>query len=75
MPSTLEVVDGVEGSDGVKLKPQHVHRALRALAGIDDQDSGFPLPHENATDFRLARRILRNSRHAPPDYGCDGQAL
>jgi uncharacterized protein (DUF1501 family) len=51
VPGTFEVVDGVEGANAVKLKPQHVHHALRVLAGLDDQGSGFPLPHETLPLF------------------------
>jgi uncharacterized protein (DUF1501 family) len=41
-PGSLAVVDGVDGTDGVKIRPEHVHRALRKLAGVDE--SLFPLP-------------------------------
>jgi uncharacterized protein (DUF1501 family) len=41
-PSSLAVVDGVDGADGVKLRPEHIHRALRSLAGVDE--TAFPLP-------------------------------
>jgi hypothetical protein len=32
----------VDGADGVKIRPEHVHRALRTLAGVDE--ARFPLP-------------------------------
>jgi uncharacterized protein (DUF1501 family) len=38
-PDTLEVVDGPEGANGV-------NHALRALAGLDEQASAFPLAHD-----------------------------
>ncbi|MGD8858468.1 MAG: DUF1501 domain-containing protein [Myxococcales bacterium] len=43
-PDTLEVVS--EG--GVKIGPEHVHHALRELAGLDDHEltAGYPLPGE-----------------------------
>ena len=41
-PGSLAVVDGVDGTDGVKIRPEHVHHALRRLAGVDE--SQFPLP-------------------------------
>jgi uncharacterized protein (DUF1501 family) len=41
-PGSLAVVDGVDGADGVKIRPEHVHRALRTLAGVDE--ALFPLP-------------------------------
>lgn len=41
-PGSLAVVDGVDGTDGVRIRPEHVHHALRSLAGIDG--GTFPLP-------------------------------
>lgn len=41
-PGSLAVVDGVDGTDGVRIRPEHVHHALRALAGIDG--GPYPLP-------------------------------
>lgn len=41
-PGSLAVVDGTDGTDGVRIRPEHVHHALRQLAGVDD--SLFPLP-------------------------------
>lgn len=49
VPGSLEVVDGVDGTDGVKLRPEHVHHALRTLAGIDE--SLFPLAHDTLPLF------------------------
>ncbi len=51
VPDSLAVVDGVDGSDGVRLRPEHVHHALRRLAGIDESTSAFPLPHETLALF------------------------
>ena len=39
---SLAVVDGVDGTDGVRIRPEHVHHALRKLAGVDE--SSYPLP-------------------------------
>ena len=36
------MVDGVDGTDGVRIRPEHVHHALRAVAGIDAD--AYPLP-------------------------------
>lgn len=41
-PGSLAVVDGVDGTDGVRIRPEHVHHALRQLAGVDD--ALYPLP-------------------------------
>lgn len=41
-PGSLAVVDGVDGTDGVRIRPEHVHHALRQLAGVDE--TLFPLP-------------------------------
>lgn len=41
-PGSLAVVDGVDGTDGVRIRPEHVHHALRKLAGVDE--SSYPLP-------------------------------
>lgn len=41
-PGSLAVVDGVDGTDGVRIRPEHVHHALRAVAGIDG--GAYPLP-------------------------------
>jgi hypothetical protein len=41
-PGSLAVVDGVDGTDGVSIRPEHVHHALRAVAGIDG--GAYPLP-------------------------------
>lgn len=43
-PASLAVVDGTEGTDGVKIRPEHIHQALRRLAGVDE--ALFPLPGE-----------------------------
>jgi uncharacterized protein (DUF1501 family) len=41
-PGSLAVVDGVDGVDGIRIRPEHVHHALRQVAGVDD--SLYPLP-------------------------------
>ena len=41
-PDSLAVVDGVDGADGVRIRPEHVHHALRGLAGVDGE--AYPLP-------------------------------
>jgi uncharacterized protein (DUF1501 family) len=41
-PGSLAVIDGVDGADGVRIRPEHVHHALRQVAGLDDGE--FPLP-------------------------------
>lgn len=41
-PGSLAVLDGVDGVDGVRIRPEHVHHALRQVAGVDD--SLYPLP-------------------------------
>jgi uncharacterized protein (DUF1501 family) len=43
-PGSLAVVDGVDGTDGVRIRPEHIHHALRQLAGVDD--ATYPLPGE-----------------------------
>jgi uncharacterized protein (DUF1501 family) len=43
-PGSLAVVDGVDGTDGVRIRPEHVHHALRGVAGLDNSE--FPLPGE-----------------------------
>ncbi|WP_373046855.1 DUF1501 domain-containing protein [Vulgatibacter sp.] len=47
-PETLQT-----DPDGVRIKPAHVHRALRRLAGIEGADGsyGFPLPGEDLPLF------------------------
>ena len=50
-PGSLAVVDGADGVDGVKLKPEHVHHALRVLAGIDESVTPYPLAHETLPLF------------------------
>ncbi len=41
-PGSLAVVDGTDGVEGVRIRPEHVHHALRGKAGIDNSE--FPLP-------------------------------
>lgn len=41
-PGSLAVVDGTDGVDGVRIRPEHIHHALRGLAGLDNSE--FPLP-------------------------------
>lgn len=41
-PGSLAVVDGVDGTDGVRIRPEHVHHAFRQLAGVDE--ALYPLP-------------------------------
>jgi uncharacterized protein (DUF1501 family) len=41
-PGSLAVVDGVDGTDGVRIRPEHVHHSLRQVAGLDNSE--FPLP-------------------------------
>ncbi len=47
-PDSLELSD-----DGIKLGPEHVHRALRAIAGMDDAPfmGEYPLPGEDLALF------------------------
>jgi hypothetical protein len=43
-PGSLAVVDGTDGVDGVKIRPEHVHHALRTLAGLGEAADAYPLP-------------------------------
>ncbi len=49
-PSTFAVDD-----NGIRLEPRHVHKSLRRLAGIDDNEYGrqFPLAIPDDEDIRL----------------------
>jgi hypothetical protein len=51
VPGSLAVVDGVDGTDGVKIRPEHIHHALRSLAGIDESATSFPLPFDTLPLF------------------------
>ncbi len=43
-PGSLTVVDGTDGVDGLRIRPEHIHHALRGIAGITEVAGGFPLP-------------------------------